>query len=81
MTSLTNPSSPSSPSSPSTTSPGSRWLLPPDRIPPAWFNVTPHLTTPLQPPLHPGTRQPIGPDDLAPLFPMALIGQEVTAEP
>ena len=58
-----------------------RWTLPADRIPPAWFNVVPHLRTPLQPPLHPGTRQPVGPDDLAPLFPMALIGQEVTAEP
>lgn len=58
-----------------------RWTLPADRIPPAWFNVVPHLPTPLQPPLHPGTRQPVGPDDLAPLFPMALIGQEVTAEP
>jgi tryptophan synthase beta chain len=51
------------------------------RIPEAWFNVVPHLATPLQPPLHPGTREPIGPDDLAPLFPMALIGQEVSAEP
>ncbi|HJV08699.1 MAG TPA: TrpB-like pyridoxal phosphate-dependent enzyme [Acidimicrobiales bacterium] len=51
------------------------------QIPEAWFNVAPHLTTPLQPPLHPATRQPVGPDDLAPLFPMALIGQEVTAEP
>ena len=50
-------------------------------IPAAWFNVAPHLPSPLQPPLHPGTRQPIVPDDLAPLFPMALIGQEVTAEP
>ena len=58
-----------------------RWTLPADRIPPAWFNVAPHLPSPLQPPLHPGTRQPVGPDDLAPLFPMALIGQEVTAEP
>jgi tryptophan synthase beta chain len=58
-----------------------RWVLPADRIPQAWFNVVPQLPTPLQPPLHPGTRQPIGPDDLAPLFPMALIGQEVTAEP
>ncbi|HXQ18324.1 MAG TPA: TrpB-like pyridoxal phosphate-dependent enzyme [Acidimicrobiales bacterium] len=58
-----------------------RWLLPTERIPAAWFNVVPHLPTPLQPPLHPGTRQPVGPDDLAPLFPMALIGQEVTAEP
>ena len=58
-----------------------RWTLPPDRIPSAWFNVVPHLPTPPQPPLHPGTREPVGPDDLAPLFPMALIGQEVSAEP
>ena len=58
-----------------------RWTLPPDKIPTAWFNVAPHLTSPPQPPLHPGTREPIGPDDLAPLFPMALIGQEVSAEP
>ena len=58
-----------------------RWTLPPDRLPDAWFNVLPHLPEPLDPPLHPGTREPIGPDDLAPLFPMALIGQEVsTAE-
>ena len=54
-----------------------RWTLPPTRSPTAWFNVAPHLTSPPQPPLHPGTREPIGPDDLAPLFPMALIGQEV----
>ena len=58
-----------------------RWILPSDRIPSAWFNVVPHLDEPLAPPLHPGTRQPVGPDDLAPLFPMALIGQEVSAEP
>lgn len=58
-----------------------RWTLPADRVPEAWFNVVPHLPAPLQPPLHPGTREPVGPDDLAPLFPMALIGQEVTAEP
>lgn len=58
-----------------------RWTMPADRVPEAWFNVAPHLPTPLDPPLHPGTRQPVGPDDLAPLFPMALIGQEVTAEP
>jgi tryptophan synthase beta chain len=58
-----------------------RWVLPGDRVPSAWFNVAPHLPGPLQPPLHPGTREPVGPDDLAPLFPMALIGQEVsTAE-
>ena len=58
-----------------------RWTLPPDKVPQAWFNVVPSLADPLQPPLHPATRQPVGPDDLAPLFPMALIGQEVSAEP
>ncbi len=58
-----------------------RWTLPDDRIPSAWFNVAPHLPEPLAPPLHPATRQPVGPEDLAPLFPMALIGQEVSAEP
>ncbi len=58
-----------------------RWLLPPDKIPTAWFNVAPHLREPLQPPLHPGTKEPVGPDDLAPLFPMELIMQEVSAEP
>ena len=56
-----------------------RWDL--DAMPDAWFNVAPHLPAPLDPPLHPGTRQPVGPEDLAPLFPMALIGQEVTADP
>ena len=58
-----------------------RWTLPPEQIPSAWFNVAPHLPTPPQPPLHPGTREPVGPDDLAPLFPMSLIEQEVSAEP
>jgi tryptophan synthase beta chain len=58
-----------------------RWTLPPDRLPDAWLNVLPHLPTPLDPPLHPATREPVGPDDLAPLFPMALIGQEMSAEP
>ena len=58
-----------------------RWNLPPDDLPTAWFNVAPHLPAPLEPPLHPATREPIGPDDLAPLFPMALIAQEVSTEP
>jgi tryptophan synthase beta chain len=58
-----------------------RFVLSGEHVPQAWFNVTPHLPEPLQPPLHPGTRQPVGPDDLAPLFPMALIAQEVSAEP
>ncbi len=58
-----------------------RWNLPSGQMPEAWFNVVPQLPEPLQPDLHPGTREPIGPEDLAPLFPMALIGQEVTSEP
>ncbi len=58
-----------------------RWNLAVDRVPEAWFNVAPHLSEPLQPPLHPATKEPVGPDDLAPLFPMGLIAQEVTAEP
>jgi tryptophan synthase beta chain len=58
-----------------------RWNLPPDDLPTAWFNVAPHLPGPLEPPLHPGTREPIGPADLAPLFPMALIAQEVSTDP
>ncbi|MCR4283010.1 MAG: TrpB-like pyridoxal phosphate-dependent enzyme [Bauldia sp.] len=57
-----------------------KYLLPEDRIPRAWYNIAADLPQPLPPPLHPGTGQPIGPDDLAPLFPMALIGQEVSAE-
>ncbi|MFN8027869.1 MAG: TrpB-like pyridoxal phosphate-dependent enzyme [Acidimicrobiia bacterium] len=58
-----------------------RFLLRDDQIPSAWFNVLPSLPEPLQPPLHPGTKEPVGPDDLAPLFPMALIAQEMSAEP
>jgi tryptophan synthase beta chain len=49
-----------------------------NQIPTAWFNVIPSMPTPPSPPLHPGTKQPIGPADLAPLFPMGLIEQEVT---
>ena len=54
--------------------------LPPSRIPQAWYNILPDLPKPLAPPLHPGTLKPLGPDDLAPLFPMALIMQEVSSE-
>ena len=50
-------------------------------MPTAWYNVVPELPEPLQPPLHPGTKEPVGPDDLAPLFPMALIEQEMTTDP
>lgn len=58
-----------------------RFILPDDKMPTAWFNVLPRLNAPLSPPLHPGTREPLGPDDLAPLFPMALIAQEMSPEP
>ncbi len=58
-----------------------RWTLPGERIPEAWFNVLPRLSEPLMPPLNPQTREPVGPDQLAPLFPMALIGQEVSPDP
>ena len=56
-------------------------LLTEDEIPQQWYNIQPHLPNPLLPPLHPGTKQPIGPEDLAPLFPMELIKQEVSQEP
>ncbi|HUG83093.1 MAG TPA: TrpB-like pyridoxal phosphate-dependent enzyme, partial [Euzebya sp.] len=55
-------------------------LLEESEIPRRWYNVIPDLPSPPPPPLHPGTHQPIGPDDLAPLFPMDLIMQEVTTE-
>ena len=58
-----------------------RFILPEDKIPTAWFNVLPRLPEPMDPPLHPGTREPVGPDDLTPLFPMALIAQEMSADP
>src|SRR5690349_16100492 len=57
-----------------------KFNLPEDRIPRAWYNIMPDLPVPLAPPLHPGTLQPIGPDDLAPLFPMSLILQEVSMD-
>jgi tryptophan synthase beta chain len=58
-----------------------RWNMPPDRLPEAWFNIVPRLSQPIDPALHPVTRQPAGPQDLAPLFPMALILQEVSTDP
>ena len=56
----------------------STFLLDETQIPTQWYNVVPDLPSPPPPPLHPGTREPVGPDDLLPLFPMALIQQEVT---
>lgn len=55
-----------------------KYTLPEDRIPKHWYNIQADLPQPLPPVLHPGTKQPVGPDDLAPLFPMALIMQEVS---
>src|SRR4249919_2425372 len=55
-------------------------LLPERDMPRAWYNILADAPSPPQPPLHPGTGQPIGPDDLAPLFPMSLIMQEVSTE-
>ncbi|HZR99301.1 MAG TPA: TrpB-like pyridoxal phosphate-dependent enzyme [Chloroflexota bacterium] len=57
-----------------------RFLLPESQIPTDWYNIVPDLPAPPAPPLHPGTGQPVGPADLAPLFPMALIAQEVGAD-
>jgi tryptophan synthase beta chain len=57
-----------------------KFVLDEDRIPRSYYNIAADLAVPPAPVLHPGTGQPIGPDDLAPLFPMALIGQEVSAE-
>ena len=49
-------------------------------MPTRWYNLIPDLPSPPPPPLHPGTLQPVGPEDLAPLFPMDLILQEVTQD-
>ena len=58
-----------------------KYLLSEDQIPRTWYNIMPDLPSPPEPVLHPGTHQPVTPDDLAPLFPMALIMQEVSMEP
>jgi tryptophan synthase beta chain len=58
-----------------------RYTLSERDIPKTWYNVIPDLPAPLWPPLHPATGKPAGPQDLAPIFPMALIEQEVSAAP
>ena len=55
-------------------------LLDEREMPKRWYNIQADLPFPGSPPLHPGTKQPIGPQDLAPLFPMELIKQEVSQE-
>jgi tryptophan synthase beta chain len=57
-----------------------KYLLQESELPRQWYNIIPDLPSPPPPPLHPGTREPVGPDALAPLFPMALIMQEVSGE-
>ena len=57
-----------------------KYLLDETRIPKAWYNIQADLPQPAPAVLHPGTMKPVGPDDLAPLFPMALIQQEVSLE-
>src|ERR1035437_863730 len=57
-----------------------KYLLNEDQMPKFWYNLQADLPKPAPPVLHPGTLQPVGPDDLAPLFPMALIMQEVSLE-
>jgi tryptophan synthase beta chain len=57
-----------------------KFLLEENKMPKNWYNIQADLPVPLPPPLHPGTKQPIGPADLEPLFPMELILQEVSTE-
>lgn len=57
-----------------------KFILQEKDMPTAWYNIQADLPQPLPPVLHPGTHQPIGPADLAPLFPMELIKQEVSLE-
>jgi tryptophan synthase beta chain len=57
-----------------------KYVLQESEMPREWYNIVPDLPVPPPPPLHPGTREPVGPDALAPLFPMALIMQEVSGD-
>src|SRR5438034_4152445 len=57
-----------------------KFLLNEDEMPRSWYNIAADLPRPPEPVLHPGAKQPVGPDDLSPLFPMALIMQEVSTE-
>src|SRR5436305_3811291 len=61
-----------------------KFVLDEEEIPTHWVNLMADINDPAQPappPLHPGTKEPAGPDDLSPIFPMGLIMQEVSAEP
>jgi tryptophan synthase beta chain len=78
MVNTTNPDAPRKPGE----LPGERtkYLLDETAMPRAWYNIQADLPTPLPAVLHPGTMQPVGPADLAPLFPMEIIRQEVSQE-
>src|SRR2546426_11464115 len=61
-----------------------QFLLKPEDVPDAWYNILPDMVgagMPPLPPIHPATHEPIGPDALAPLFPMSLLMQEASTEP
>ncbi len=57
-----------------------KYILDESEMPTAWYNIVPDLPSPPPPALHPGTLEPAGPDDFAPLFPMDLILQEVSTD-
>ena len=57
-----------------------KFLLTEDDLARDWYNIAADLPSPVPPPLHPGTLQPIGPADLAPIFPMEVIKQEVSQD-
>ena len=57
-----------------------KYLLDESRLPKQWYNIVADLPRSPEPVLHPGTLKPVGPADLEPLFPMALIAQEVATE-
>src|SRR5215212_2874736 len=57
-----------------------KYVLSENQLPTSWYNIAADLPSPPPPPLHPGTGQPIGPGDLAPLFPMELIKQVVASD-
>ncbi|MBL6994516.1 MAG: TrpB-like pyridoxal-phosphate dependent enzyme, partial [Desulfobacula sp.] len=57
-----------------------KYVLTEQDMPRQWYNIMADMPTPMEPPLHPGTGQPVGPEDLAPIFPMNLIEQEVSTQ-
>lgn len=57
-----------------------KYILTEQEMPSQWYNIMADMPTPMEPPLHPGTGQPCGPEDLSPIFPMALIEQEMSTQ-